>query len=246
MVIWITGASSGLGQELARQYAQEGHEVCISARSADALEAFCREWPQGNVHAWPLDITDREGLQAVYGQLTETHGIPELVVLNAGTHKPDSIQNMDPEIFDRVIQINLTGTVNCLAAVMPSFLARRSGHIAVVSSVAGYRGLPYAMAYGASKAALINMCESMQPELAAAGVTLSLVNPGFVRTPLTDKNEFDMPFLMELDDAGRALKKGLESGRFEITFPKRFTWILKGMRIMPISLYLWLTRRLVK
>jgi short-subunit dehydrogenase len=144
------------------------------------------------------------------------------------------------------MKVNFFGTVSCLTALMPAYLAARRGHIAVVSSVAGYRGLPYAAAYGASKAALINMCESLEPELAAHGVRLSLVNPGFVRTPLTDQNSFSMPFLMEVDDAARSMRRGLASGRFEITFPKRFTWLVKGLRLLPIALYLRLTRRLLR
>ncbi len=246
MIIWITGASSGLGRELAAQYVRDGHRVCVSARGVEALEALAGEHAPGEIGVYPLDITDAAAAQAVFDRIVADVGVPDLCILNAGTHVPDRVTAIDPERFRQVMTINVYGTVTCLAALMPAFIARGSGHVAVVSSVAGYRGLPYAAAYGASKAALINMCEGMQPELAACGVRLSVVNPGFVRTPLTDRNRFSMPFLMEVDDAARSMRRGLASGRFEITFPKRFTWLLKGFRLLPIAVYLWFTRRLLR
>jgi short-subunit dehydrogenase len=132
-----------------------------------------------------------------------------------------------------------------VAAVLPRFMERRRGHLAVVASVAGYRGLPTSAAYGASKAALINMCEALKPELDRAGVTISVVNPGFVKTPLTDKNDFPMPFLMDADAAAEQMVRGLETGRFEITFPKRFTWGMNLLRCLPYSLYFAVSRKMV-
>lgn len=246
MIIWITGASSGLGRELAAQYARAGHTVCVSARGAEALDELAREHEAGNVIAYPLDVTDAIAAEEVFERIAATVGMPELCVLNAGTHSPDSVKKIDLEKFRQIMSINFFGTVNVLSAIVPAFITRRSGRIAVVSSVAGYRGLPYAAAYGASKAALINMCESMQPELAAHGVCMSIVNPGFVRTPLTDRNRFSMPFLMEVDAAAQSMRRGLDSGRFEITFPKRFTWLVKVLRVLPVALYLRITRRLLR
>jgi len=244
MNIWITGASTGLGRELAAQYAREGHKVCISARGAEGLETLRTEVGQ-NIVPIPLDITDPAGVQTAFDQIVGAVGVPDLCVFNAGTHLRDSALSIDPQHHERIMKINYLGTVNCLSSVIPACVERGSGHIAVVSSVAGYRGLPYAAAYGASKAALINLCESLQPELAAAGVRLSVVNPGFVRTPLTDKNEFPMPFLMEVEDAASSMRQGLASGRFEVTFPKRFTWLLKMFRLLPIAVYLRMTRNLL-
>jgi NAD(P)-dependent dehydrogenase (short-subunit alcohol dehydrogenase family) len=248
MIVWITGASSGLGREVARQYARAGHTVCASARNVDALSSLvegCREL-DGCVRAFGLDVTDSDQVKAVLRDIQATVGLPDLTILNAGTHINNSAHDFDRQVFRKLMDINYMGTINCLQEILPAYLARRCGHIAVVSSVAGYRGLPNASAYGASKAALINMCEALQPELEAHGVRLSLINPGFVRTPLTDKNEFPMPFLMEVDAAAESLIRGLESGRFEITFPRRFTWLLKGLRILPVGIYLRLTRRLLK
>lgn len=248
MNIWITGASSGLGEEVARQYVAAGHTVCISARGADALEKLVTDWSgqPGSAHAFPLDVTDAEAAHSVYDKMCTTVGMPDLVILNAGTHKENPVSEFDREAYRRIMEINYMGVVNCLEAVIPACLERGAGHIAVVSSVAGYRGLPQASAYGASKAALINMCEALQPELAERNVSLRLINPGFVRTPLTDQNDFDMPFLMEVEDAAQAMIKRLAGKHFEITFPRRFTWILKFLRILPYGMYLGLTRKLVK
>ena len=248
MIIWITGASSGIGREVAKQYAAAGQDVCVSARGAESLEqlvAECVGMP-GTVHSFPADITDYEQIKSTFAQLCSAVGIPDLIILNAGTHSPNSVTDFDREQFQRIMDINFMGVVNCLQAVIPGCLERQQGHIAIVSSVAGYRGLPNASAYGASKAALINMCEALQPELAAQNVSLRLINPGFVRTPLTDLNEFDMPFLMEVEDAAARMINKLEGRHFEITFPRRFTWMLKVLRMLPYGLYLSITRKLLK
>jgi short-subunit dehydrogenase len=248
MIIWITGASSGLGEELARQYAHAGHQVCVSARSEEPLNALAKASSQytGRIHPFRLDVTDMQQVSSCFARISETIGMPDLCVLNAGTHTENPVRSFDRETYQRLMNINYMGVVNCMQEIVPAFLQRSGGEIAVVSSVAGYRGLPNASAYGASKAALINLCESLQPELAAVNVSLRLINPGFVRTPLTDRNEFPMPFLMEVDDAAARIVKGLAGSGFEITFPRRFTWLLKIMSILPYGLYLRLTRKLLK
>lgn len=248
MIIWITGASSGLGRELARQYAQAGHQVCVSARSTEALDELaeiCRVM-DGSIHVFGLDVTDMEQIGRCFDLISVKVGVPELCVLNAGTHTENPVKTFDRAIYQRLMDINYMGVVNCLQAIIPVYIAQQCGTIAIVSSVAGYRGLPNASAYSASKAALINLCESLQPELAACSVDLRLINPGFVRTPLTDLNEFPMPFLMEVEDAAARMVKGLEGGGFEITFPRRFTWMLKLLRMLPYWAYLRLTKKLLR
>jgi short-subunit dehydrogenase len=248
MIIWITGASSGLGRELARQYAQAGHQVCVSARSRqglDDLAEVCREM-EGAVHPFILDVTDIDAARDCFKNIVTDVGLPDLCVLNAGTHAENPVNNFDHAVYQRLMNINYMGVVNCLQSVIPAYIEQGHGQIGVVSSVAGYRGLPNASAYGASKAALINMCEALQPELANAGVDLRLINPGFVRTPLTDQNEFSMPFLMEVEDAAERMVKGLAGDGFEITFPRRFTWMLKVLKMLPYAVYLRLTRKLLK
>ena len=247
MIIWITGASSGLGRELARQYAGAGHQVCVSARGADALAELaeeCRDM-SGSIVSFGLDVTDMEQISNCFQQIKATVGLPDLCVLNAGTHTENPVQGFDAGVYQRLMEINFMGVVNCLQFILPEYLQQGCGQVAVVSSVAGYRGLPKASAYGASKAALINMCEALQPELAAANVDLRLINPGFVRTPLTDLNEFPMPFLMEVEDAAARMVKGLAGNGFEITFPRRFTWLLKLVKMLPYAVYLRLTKKLV-
>jgi short-subunit dehydrogenase len=248
MIIWITGSSSGLGRELALQYARLGHEVCVSARNKEALDELAASCSSatGSIFPFQLDVTDVDAVTRCFDDICSTAGIPDICVLNAGTHTANSAAKFDAQIFRRLMDINYMGVVNCLQAVVPAYIQQHGGHIAVVSSVAGYQGLPNASAYGASKAALINMCEALQPELAECDVKLQLINPGFVRTPLTDLNEFPMPFLMEVEDAAARIIWGLNGNGFEISFPRRFTWLLKALKLLPYALYLRLTRKLIK
>lgn len=238
MTVWITGASSGIGRGLALKFARDGRKVVVSARSAAALAALAEENP--NIAAWPLDTTDAAACETAVAAIEAAHGTVTLAVLNAGTHTPTPATAFKVADARRLVDINLMGTIHALAPL----LARRTRHIAVVASVAGYSGLPTAAIYGATKAALINMCEALKPECDTLGIKLQLVDPGFVKTPLTDKNEFPMPFLMELDDAVAAFARGLDSDGFEIVFPRRFALILKFLRILPYGLYFRIVRRM--
>lgn len=235
--VWITGASSGIGRALALRLARDGRQVIASARSTDALADLARE--NGNIVAWPLDVTDAGACEKAVAEIEAAHGPLALAVLNAGTHKATPATDFSTTDIRALVDINLMGTVNALAPL----LARRTKHIAVVASVAGYSGLPTAAGYGATKAALINMCEALKPECDALGIKLQLVDPGFVKTPLTDKNDFPMPFIMDVDDAVEALVRGLASDRFEIVFPRRFALILKFLRLLPYRLYFPLVRK---
>ncbi len=240
--VWITGASSGIGRELARHYARQGASVAASARRREELEALAREAP-GRISAFPVDVTDAAAMAAAVAAIEAAIGPLDLAILNAGTFTPLEIDNFDVALFRRHVEINYMGVVHGIAALLPRFLARGAGQIAVTSSVAGYRGLPQAAAYGPTKAALINLCESLKPDLDRRGIGISIVNPGFVRTPMTDSNTFPMPFLMEPDDAARRIAKGLEEGKFEVTFPRRFTFMLKLARLLPYALYFRLVKR---
>ncbi|MEQ8334410.1 SDR family NAD(P)-dependent oxidoreductase [Nisaea sp.] len=240
--VWITGASSGIGLALAKRMMRDDWIVAGSARSAEALEALERKH-SGQFFSYPLDVTDEAGAAATVARIRKERGGLDMAVLAAGTHKPVEIGDFRPDVFRSLLEINLMGVVNCIAAVAPGFLADRAGHLAVVSSVAGYGGLPTAAAYGASKAALINMTEALKPDFDRNGVKLQLVCPGFVRTPLTDKNPFPMPFLMEPEDAADAFYRGLQSNRFEITFPRIFAIILRCLNVLPYSLYFRLVKR---
>ncbi|WP_343070106.1 SDR family NAD(P)-dependent oxidoreductase [Aminobacter carboxidus] len=242
---WVTGAGSGIGRSLALRLAQEGWNVAVSARTVRDLATLAAE-ASDRIHPFPLDVTDAEAVLATVVSIEDHLGPLDLAVLNAGSYARDSAAQFDSAAFRSTVEVNLMGSVHCLAAVMPRLLMRRAGHIAVVSSVAGYVGLPGAAAYGASKAALMNMCEALYPELAAHNVRLSLINPGFVDTPLTQKNDFPMPFLISTDAAVDHIMAGLKSRHFEIAFPWKMVLSLKFLAVLPARLRFAVTRRMVR
>lgn len=243
---WVTGASSGIGRALALKLAREGRSVVASARDAKALDSLSAEADglPGRILALPLDITDSAAVDAAVARIEGEVGPLGLAVLNAGTHKPVFAKTLDLDDFRLLAEVNLLGTLACLTAALRPMQERGQGQIAVVASVAGYFGLPTSAAYGMTKAGLINMTQALQPELAAQGIALQLVNPGFVKTPLTDKNRFPMPFLMPVDKAVDRLYRGLQSGRFEIVFPRRLAMILRVLRALPMGWALRITKRM--
>ncbi|MEZ5666332.1 MAG: SDR family NAD(P)-dependent oxidoreductase [Alphaproteobacteria bacterium] len=245
-VAWITGASSGIGAALARRMARAGWRIAASARGAGDLERLAAAAPgPGSVHAYPLDITAPDAVADAVAAIARDLGPIRQAVLNAGSHRPVDLRAPDAADFRALAELNLIGTVNCLQAVVPPMVARGDGRIAVVASLAGYRGLPTAGAYGMTKAGLINLAEAMRVELGRCGIVVQLVNPGFVRTPLTDRNAFPMPFLMEPDAAADAFYRGLRRDRFEIAFPWRFAALMKLLRLLPAPLAFAATRRML-
>lgn len=243
-IVWITGASSGIGRALALRMAREGHHVAVSARRAEELERLKQE-SEGKIAVYPLDTTKPEDVKNVVAQIEGEIGPIATAVLCAGTYEPVLAHELTAAKARPVFELNFMGTVNCLEALIAPMRARKAGRIAVVASLAGYFGLPTSAIYGGSKAALINMAEALRPDLALDGIKLQIVNPGFVKTPLTRKNEFPMPFLMEVDDAVEAFYLGLRSERFEITFPRRFSLILRVLQMLPYRLSLALTAKTV-
>lgn len=241
---WITGASSGIGRQVALDLARAGWTVAVTARREDELARLAAEAPRNSILVAPADVTDAAAVAAAAKAAEDTAGRPiALALLSAGTYVTDEAARFDLAAFTSQVNVNVIGTANALAAVMPAMIARGSGQVAIVSSVAGYRGLPRAIAYSATKSALIAMAESLKFDLDRAGVMINLVNPGFVKTPLTDRNEFPMPFLMSVEDASRRIITGLSRGRFEVCFPRRFAYILKAMRMLPYALYFPLVGR---
>jgi short-subunit dehydrogenase len=239
--VWVTGASSGIGRELAVQLAARGSAVAASARSEDELAALASG--DDLISSYPLDVTGTGPVADTVESIERDLGPIDLAILAAGTWtQVKAAGKFDPDTFRRAMEVNYQGTVNALAALVPRMVARGRGHIAIVASVAGYRGLPKAAAYGPTKAALINLAESIRPELEARGVRISVINPGFVRTPMTDVNTFPMPFLMEPDEAARRIVAGLEAGKYEIAFPIRFVVLMKLLRILPNALFFRVSR----
>lgn len=247
-LIWITGASAGIGRALALRMARDGWRVAASARRADELAKLARDAGglPGTIRAYPLDVTDPAAVWETVATIEHELGAIDVAVLNAGTHEPTPAATFAVAALRRLLEINVIGVANGLEALLPRLIARRAGRVAIVASVAGYGGLPSAAAYGASKAALINLAEAMRPELLEHGVILQVINPGFVKTPLTDKNDFPMPFLVSAEDAAEAIRRGLQSDRFEIAFPTLFVRLMKLLRVLPYWLYFRLTAKLVR
>lgn len=244
---WVTGAGKGIGRALARRLAEEGWTVYVSSRTDADLESLADEAHEakGSIRPMPLDIGDTAACEKVVDEICEQNPLG-LVVLNAGTHIPTPANNFNLDDVNTLIDVNLRGTTNCLAPAMRAMRDQGFGKIAVVASVAGYKGLPSAAAYSATKAGTIALCESLHPELRSEGVSLSVINPGFVRTPLTDRNDFPMPFLMEINDAVNRIMAGLRRDTFEIAFPTRFVLILKLLRLLPDWLYFRITGSMVR
>ncbi|MGE3934837.1 MAG: SDR family NAD(P)-dependent oxidoreductase [Rhodospirillaceae bacterium] len=245
--VWITGGGQGIGRALALHYAAAGAAVAASARTAEDLALVADEAAAlgGKVVPFPLDVTDRDATAAAVDAVERAIGPLDLCILNAGTHAPMTAADFSSDTLRRLVDVNVLGVAHGLEAVLPRFLARRGGHVAVVGSASAYVGLPTAAAYGATKAALNNLCEALAPELRRAGVTISIVNPGFVRTPLTDRNTFRMPFLMDAEDAAARIARGLARGRFEVAFPRRLVLPLKLLRCLPRAALFVLSRRML-
>ena len=243
--IWITGASSGIGKALAQKFAQEGWQVAASARRENLLNEISEL--NKNISPFPLDVTDNEKCKEVFKEIKNKYQNLDICFFSTGIWDPKKEKNIDIEQMESVMKINFFGTLNCIKTVENYFKDKKSGHISIVSSVAGYRGLPNSTGYGASKAALINLAESLYFDFGRHNVRISLVSPGFIKTPMTDKNEFKMPFLKTSEFAADKIYNGLVNGSsFEIDFPKELTLILKLLKILPNRLYLYLIKKLTK
>jgi short-subunit dehydrogenase len=238
---WIVGASTGIGRATAKALHQRGARVAVSARNAVALEQLALECPGAIV--LPFDVTDRAAVAAAYHRLTELHGVPDLSFACAGHYLPQRATEFSLVEMKRHMDINYIGPLHLLDVLLPDILASGRGHLSLMGSVAGYRGLPQALAYGPTKAALNNLAEVLYLDLHGLGIGVSIVNPGFVETSLTAQNDFHMPALMSAADAAEAIIEGWSAGRFEIHFPRRFTWGLKALQHVSHGLYFAAVRR---
>lgn len=239
--VWVVGASSGIGEATARALARQGALVSVSARSEAALQALVNEG-QGRIQAFPLDVTDAAAVREA-AQSLQRRGPLDLMVYCAGHYRAMRADAMDLIDMERHLDINYRGALNVLDAVLPAMLARGSGHVSLISSVAGFRGLPKSLAYGPTKAALTNLAENLYIDLQPRGLGVSVVHPGFVQTPLTAQNDFQMPALITPDQAAEAMLAGWSRGHFDIHYPKRFTRWMKLLRVLPYRLYFPVVRR---
>ena len=242
--VWLVGASSGIGAALARALMVRGARVAVSARRADALAAVIDGQPLGI--ALPMDASLPHDWVAAHDTLRDAWESVDMVVFCAAEYRPLRPWEVTADEARRTIEINLGSVYYGLAAVLPAMLSRQSGNLMLLASVAGYMGLPNATIYGPTKAALINLAELLYAELHPRGLGVYLVNPGFVRTRLTARNDFSMPALQTAEDAAESILSGLAKGRFEIAFPSHFTRVMRLASMLPYRLRLWLLQRLMK
>ena len=235
--VWVIGASSGIGAAFAQALIARSARVALSARNRDALEQVAKAAAAGQALILPCDVTREEQVTAAFAGIKAAWAGLDLLVILAGSHRPVRAWQLNTREARELIETNLMGVLNALAAVTAEFVGKGQGGIGIVSSVAGYGGLPTGLIYGATKAALINLTETLYLDLAPRRIGVYLISPGFVKTPLTDKNKFAMPALISAEEAALAMICGFERGEFEIHFPKRFTRWLKFLRLLPYRLY---------
>ena len=235
-VIWITGASSGIGKALSLKFANEGWVVAASARRQNLLEDLHKK--NENIHSFPLDVTNADQCKIIFNDIISKFKSVEISVFCTGIHDPKSEKKFNLGKIKEIMEVNYFGTINSINSVYDYYNEKKSGQISIVSSVAGYRGLPAAGAYCASKSALTSFAESLNFEMKRKNVRVTLVSPGFIKTPMTDKNDFPMPMIKSPEFAADQIFNGLTKKKsFEIHFPKAFTFFLKFLKILPNSIY---------
>jgi short-subunit dehydrogenase len=249
--IWVTGASSGIGEALVAPLVRRGARVAITARRSNLLDAIAAAHNRDGrppVLVVPADVTSRDAVAAAARQIEAAWGGIDLAIFNAGgsVERPESAARNASFAADDYVDtmtLNYFSVVYGVEAVLPSMLARGRGHIAAVASLAGYRPSSVALPYSASKAAVIHLIEGLRLAYADRGIAVTVVNPGFVRTPLTAGHTFTMPFLVDVDDAAERIVRGLEQGKNEIHFPAPLSWTVKALRLLPDAVYGWIIKR---
>ncbi len=238
-VVWVTGASSGIGEGLVPVLVARGARVAVSARRAERLDALASAWRErgADVRAFALDVTDRGATRGTIAAIEQAFGCIDVAVLNAGSHLTATASPFDGQQYIDNFTLNVFSVIYGIEAVLPGMLARGRGHIVGISSLTGYRAVPTAGAYGASKAAVSYVLDAIRFDLEPRGILVTNVTPGFVKTPLTDRNRYRMPFLMDVAIAAEQIVAGIERGRREIHFPKPFSWTLKLLRVLPYPIY---------
>ena len=243
--IWITGGSTGIGKALAIKFANKGWNVAISARRESLLKEISDN--NENIHGFPLDVTNKSKCREVFEQIKNKFQNVDICFFSTGTWNPKKEKDIDVEQIEDVFKVNFFGTLNSIKAVEEYFKNKKEGIITIVSSIAGYRGLPNSTGYGPSKSALNNLAESLHFDFKRSNVRVCLVSPGFIKTPMTDKNDFKMPFLKTTEYAADKIYEGLiNKNVFEIHFPKSLTLILKILSFLPSKMYFSLVGKMTK
>lgn len=242
--IWIIGASHGIGERLSCHLASEGATVIASGRDKSALKQLCAGLPGDDDHlCLPMDVQDERQVRDTLRTILNHYGVLDIVIYMAGVYSPSNAWNFSLPDARETININLSGIYTVLHSVIPEFIRQRHGHIMLTGSIVGYRGFPGTLAYGPSKAAVHHLAETLKLELSHRNIRVQIANPGFVQTRMTQEHEDILPSLITADEAAQAICKGLKSRRFEIHFPKRLTYLLKLVRVLPSWLYFPLARR---
>jgi short-subunit dehydrogenase len=242
--IWLVGASEGIGAALAASLARAGAHVVVSARNEDKLTQVLATLITRNHLTVPVDVCDEGSVAKAWNKISTTWPQVDMVIYNAGAYTPMDATKFELAAAQQMVDVNFNGALRVLSHIIPHFMQRNNGHIALVGSVAGYSGLPSAIGYGASKAALIHLAENLKADFADTNIKVQIINPGFVATRLTAKNDFSMPCIITPEKAAEYMMQGLASNRFDIHFPKRFSFVLKFLRLLPYSLYFWLLKKL--
>ena len=229
---WLVGASEGLGREVAFCLSRAGAEVIVSARSEDRLKELVAELP-GKASYVTVDVADRAAVEAAAGEIGEIDG----VVYLAGVYWPMKAQEWDNEKADMMGEVNFLGASRVVGAVIKDMVAKNAGHIVLVGSLSGFRGLPGAIGYSASKAGMMSLAESMQADLRTSPIEVQLINPGFIKTRLTEKNDFSMPFIMSPEDAAKEVFEHMNTDNFKKSFPMVFSWVFRLSQFMPDWMY---------
>lgn len=244
--VWVIGASSGIGEACARALLLQGAKVALSSRRVDRLNVIAEYAKVDQALVIPLDVTNHDQLTDGYETLLKTWGGLDILLFVSGMYVPLRADSFQIDTAEQTIEANLLGPIRAVGLVLPAMLKAHAGHIAIVGSVAGYSGLPKALAYGPSKAGIINFCETLYYDLLPQGVSVHMISPGFVATEATAQNDFEMPALITAQEAASEILSGIQAGEFDIHFPKRFSRFLKFLRILPYPLYFWIVRRFVK
>lgn len=243
--IWIIGASSGIGADLARELSSRGAILALSARSKEKLQSLKDELDPRHFII-PVDVSDTKAVTKATQEIKQIFPHLDSAISLAAIYDPGAIKDIDMDKAHKILSVNLNGMFNFVHAVLPIFHAQKSGQIVLCGSVAGYRGLPNGQPYSASKAAVINLAESLRAEEQGNNIDVKVINPGFVKTPMTDQNNFDMPMMIQSTVAAKEIADGLLKKNFEIHFPKKFTFIMKIIRLMPASLYFKISNKFKK
>lgn len=248
--VWIIGASSGIGEACAQLIAKKGGNLILSARRIDVLKDIKTQITSNTdnntiVELIPVDVTDMQSVTHAFEQFQQLNRPIDVLLFVSGIYQPVRAHEFEFKTAQNIIDTNLLGPMRILEKLLPKFIAQKYGHIAIVGSVAGYSGLPKSLVYGPTKAAIINFCEALFYDLNPHGIGIHMISPGFVATPATAKNNFKMPALITPQEAATEICKGIELGEFDIHFPKRFSFFLKFLRLLPYRLYFWILKRFI-